>query len=111
MKFALLMTADYAQWRKMSPEQTQALESQVRAYNDQLGGAGVLVTTEGLDEAPRHVHFHAGHDPDIQDGPVTAEPEQLAAFWVIDVADIDAALGWARQAPVTDGAVEVRPIG
>ena len=40
MKFAFLMTADYAQWRGMSPEQSQALESQVRAFNDQLGDAG-----------------------------------------------------------------------
>jgi hypothetical protein len=110
MKFALLMTADYAQWREMSLEQTLALESQVRSFNDQLRDAGVLMTTEGLDEAARHVHFHAGHGPDIQDGPVTAEPERLAALWVIDVADMDAALGWARRAPVTDGAVEVRPI-
>jgi hypothetical protein len=111
MKFAFLMTADYARWRGMSPEQSQALESQVRAFNDQLGDAGVLVTTEGLEETARHVHFHTGHDPDIQDGPVTAEPERVAAFWVIDVPDMDAALGWARQAPVTDGAIEVRPIG
>jgi hypothetical protein len=110
MKFALLMTADYAQRREMSPEESQALESQVRSFNEQLSGAGVLITTEGLDEAARHVHFHAGHHPDVQDGPVSAEPEHLAAFWVIDVADMDAALGWARRAPVTDGAVEVRPI-
>jgi hypothetical protein len=111
MKFALLLTADYAQYRDRSPEQWQASESRWRAFNDQLGDAGVLVATAGLEEAARHVHFHPGHDPDVQDGPVSTEPMRVAGFWLIDVADMDAALEWARLAPVTDGAVEVRPTG
>jgi hypothetical protein len=41
---------------------------------------------------------------------VTSAAEQFAAFWVIDAADMDAAIEWARKAPVTDGAIEVRPI-
>lgn len=109
MKFALLMTADYDQWRELSPEQSEAVESRVRAFHDELSKNGVLISTEGLDEPARHVHFHHG-TPDVQDGPVTAAAEQFAAFWVIDAADMDAAIEWARKAPVTDGAIEVRPI-
>jgi hypothetical protein len=109
MKFALLMTADYAQWREMSPEQSEGLDSRVQAFNDELTKSGVLVGTEGLEESARHVHFHDG-TPDVQDGPVTSAAEQFAAFWVIDAADMDAAIEWARKAPVTDGAIEVRPV-
>jgi hypothetical protein len=109
MKFALLMTADYEQWRSLSPEQSEAVERQVQGFNEELTSNGVLISTEGLDEPARHVHFHHG-TPDVQDGPVTAAAEQLAALWIIDVANLDAAIEWARKAPVTDGAVEVRPV-
>lgn len=108
MKFALLMTADYARWREMTPEQAESLERRVGAFNDELTNAGILLSSEGLDETARHVHFHAG-SPDVQDGPVSSAPERLAGFWVIDAADMDAAIEWARKAPVADGAVEVRP--
>ena len=44
------------------------------------------------------------------DGPFAEAKEQIGGFWVIDVADLDAALDWAAQATVAcRGPVEVRP--
>jgi hypothetical protein len=44
------------------------------------------------------------------DGPFAETKEQLGGFWIIDVADLDAALEWARKATVACAApVEVRP--
>ena len=46
----------------------------------------------------------------VQDGPFADTKEQLGGTFVIDVPDLDAALGWAKQAPpVAWGAVEIRP--
>lgn len=47
----------------------------------------------------------------VQDGPFADTKDQLGGTVVIDVPDLDAAIGWARQAPPLDwwGAVEVRP--
>jgi len=46
----------------------------------------------------------------ITDGPYTETKEHLGGFWVIDVADLDAALEWAKLAAVTcRRAVEVVP--
>ena len=44
------------------------------------------------------------------DGPFIEAKEQLGGFWVIEAADLDAALAWARKATVAcRGPVEVRP--
>ena len=44
------------------------------------------------------------------DGPFAETKEQLGGFWIIDVADLDAALEWARKATAACAApVEVRP--
>jgi hypothetical protein len=44
------------------------------------------------------------------DGPFAESKEQLGGFWVIQAADLDAALAWAAKATVAcRGPVEVRP--
>lgn len=46
----------------------------------------------------------------MQDGPFADSKEQLGGTFVIEVADLDAAIEWAKRAPsVGWGAVEVRP--
>ena len=44
------------------------------------------------------------------DGPFAETKEQLGGFWVIEAADLDAALAWAAKGAAACGApVEVRP--
>ena len=44
------------------------------------------------------------------DGPFAETKEQLGGFYLIDVADLDEALEWAKKVPIPGGAVEVRPV-
>jgi len=45
------------------------------------------------------------------DGPFVESKEQLGGYFLIDVADLDAALSWAARCPAADhGVVEVRAI-
>jgi hypothetical protein len=45
------------------------------------------------------------------DGPFAESKEILGGFYLIDVEDLDAALGWARRMPnIGYGSVEVRPV-
>jgi hypothetical protein len=47
----------------------------------------------------------------VEDGPFADSKEQLGGFFVIEVADLDEALEWARRCPAAvSGAVEVRPV-
>ena len=46
----------------------------------------------------------------MTDGPYAETKEQIGGFWVIEAADLDAALDWARKAAAAcEGPVEVRP--
>lgn len=48
----------------------------------------------------------------VHDGPFAETHEQLGGYYMIDVADRDAALAWARKIPLSPGGkVEVRPTG
>ena len=47
----------------------------------------------------------------LTDGPFAETKEILGGYYLIDVDDLDAALGWAAKMPnITYGSVEVRPI-
>src|SRR5665213_2063218 len=71
-----------------------------RAYGQALHAAGIFVagaglvspnnaTTVSVREGKRHV----------QDGPYAETKEFLAGFVIIDVPNLDAALGWAARNP------------
>ena len=46
----------------------------------------------------------------VTDGPFAESKEYLGGFCIIEVADLDAALAWAKLCPITGGGtVEVRP--
>ena len=48
----------------------------------------------------------------ITDGPFVETKEQLAGYYVVDCADLDEAIAWAKKVPAVlwGAAVEVRPV-
>jgi len=47
----------------------------------------------------------------VQDGPYAESKEELGGYYLIDVADLDAALSWAARCPgASHGTIEVRPV-
>ena len=56
-------------------------------------------------------YSRGGEPPQVLDGPFADTKEQLGGYYLIDVADLDAALSWASRCPaVGHGTVEVRPV-
>ena len=83
----------------------------VDVFNQQLKDAGNWVFAGGLhpQETATVVREQNG-DVVTTDGPYAETREYLGGFWVIDAADLDAALALASEATVAcRGAVEVRP--
>lgn len=44
----------------------------------------------------------------ITDGPYAETAEQLGGFYLVEAADLDEVIGWAKQ--LTEAAIEIRPI-
>lgn len=83
-----------------------ALAEELRAAGQLLGGDGLL----GVETATT-VATGAGGSQTVHDGPFAETREQLGGYYLIDVADLDAAIAVARRCPVIEGGkVEVRPV-
>jgi hypothetical protein len=88
--------------QKPSAEEFQELCVDVPALDAKMDDAGVFVFHGGLrsPETTATVVRKSGSDFLITDGPYAETKEHLGGFWIIDVADLDAALEWARLATV-----------
>jgi len=81
------------------------------AYGRALRAAGVLLSADVLQptQATTTVTRRAG-DLQVQDGPFAETKEALAGVFLLDVPDLDAAIGWAEKCPAAQwGTVELRP--
>ena len=111
MRYTLLLHYPEMTAETIGQEAIEAGMAAFRAYADALDSAGVLRSAEVLQPstASTTVRLRDG-EPVIQDGPFADTKEQLGGTFVIDVADLDAAIEWAVRAPSASwGAVAVRP--
>lgn len=83
----------------------------VNTLNEKLMAEGAWVFAGGLHAANTATVVRV-KDGELltTDGPFAESKEQIGGFWVIEAADLDAALAWAGQATIACQApVEVRP--
>jgi hypothetical protein len=94
-----------------SPEQTRQVWADTDALYDRMRDAGAFVFQGGLIPAESAtVVRQSGGDFLITDGPYTETKEHLAGFWIINAADLDEALEWAKLTTVAQQRpIEVRP--
>ncbi|MBM7517053.1 YciI family protein [Nocardioides nitrophenolicus] len=78
----------------------------------ELAQSGAMIAAHGLDtEATATTVRVREGEALITDGPFAETKEAFFSYIIIDVADLDAALDWAKRMPhVTYGSVEVRPL-
>jgi len=113
MQYVLAIIGPEGDWQDVSPEEMKASMDAWSAFEQELADAGALVAGEGLQESAtgRTVHFAEGGDTTVTDGPFAETKEQLGGFYLLECADIDAAVEWARKVPVVAAsAIEVRPV-
>jgi len=113
MQFMLILNETEAEFaRRNHPEDAGAYWGGWTAFIGAMAQAGVIVKGDGLQgpHAATTVRVRDGRTL-VQDGPFADSKEQLGGYFVIEVPDLDAALGWAAQAPSAHYAsVEVRPV-
>jgi len=92
---------------------TEAMVEQIHAVNRELIAAGVRKFACGI--APPDSAKTLRRKPDgkvlVTDGPYTETKEHLGGFWILECADMDEALAWARKGAISCDAVgEVREL-
>jgi hypothetical protein len=94
-----------------SDEEMQEAFKAVDAFNQELQAKGAWVFAGGLQPVDTATTVDGtGADVVITDGPFAESKEQIGGFWVIEAADLDAALDWAAKGSAAcKGKVEVRP--
>ncbi|MCB1017842.1 MAG: hypothetical protein KDB10_22345 [Acidimicrobiales bacterium] len=88
------------------------LGQQVGALNEKMMDTGAWVFGAGLQTASTATVLRSGDgDVSMTDGPYAETKEQMGGFWVVEAADLDEALDWARECTLAcEGPVELRPM-
>ncbi len=110
-QYMLSVIGDEAEMLKVPADVMEQAYKDVDAVNDEIRAAGSWVFAGGLHPATTATVVRV-QDGDVvtTDGPFLETKEHLAGFWVIEAADLDAALDWAAKATVACQApIEVRP--
>jgi len=106
MKYALLIYGKEEDWANLSPDEMTA----IYAEHGRLGEALADKNLAGEELAPTTtattVRTMNGESL-ITDGPFAETAEHLGGFYLIEAADLDEALGYAK---LLSGTVEVRPV-
>lgn len=112
MKYILMAYVNEAGWTRLSKAEQEQGAAAYNAYTEALTKAGVLTGSNRLQPSSAATTVRvANGKPQVLDGPYADSKEQLGGYFMIDVADLDAAISWAARCPATGhGVVEVRPI-
>ncbi len=112
MNYTLMFYLDREQFAaRTDPGKREAFWASFRPYANAIREAGIVVAGAGLQtpDTATTVKIRDGQRL-VQDGPYADTKEQLAGFFIINVADLDTALEWAGRFPFLSGGVaEVRP--
>lgn len=112
MRYALLMHYREPGEGELSEEVLAEARQAFADYGRALAQAGVLLSADVLQPtgATTTVTRRDG-ELRVQDGPFAETKEALAGVFLLDVPDLDAAIGWAEKCPGAQwGVLEVRPV-
>jgi hypothetical protein len=113
MLYALLCYNDEKTVWTWSKSEEDACMERLGAVQDRLARAGKLGPVARLMPTTAATTLRKDQDPPLViDGPFAETKEQLLGFYIVDCADLDDALGVARELGKANpgGAYEIRPL-
>jgi hypothetical protein len=111
VRYLCLIYDDESTVSAMPPGASDAFMQEYFSFTDAIRKSGHYLGGEALQpvSTATTVRVRNGRTA-TTDGPFAETKEQLGGFWVIEVADLDAALAWAeRCAEACRAPIEVRP--
>ena len=112
MQYMLLIYNDPAREPAYGTPEFEAMMGEYFAANERMKADGVLRGGEGLQgiETATSLRIKGGK-VETMDGPFAETREHLGGYYIIDVPDLDAALGYAALIPSARfGTIELRPL-
>ena len=81
---------------------TQAMIEEIHALNREMIAAGVRKFACGISPAAnaKTIRKHLDGNVVVTDGPFTETKEHMGGFWILEAANLDEALAWARKAAI-----------
>ena len=112
MQYLLMIHGEEGAVASLPKADVEMMMSAYGAYTKALKDAGVLRAGERLQPSTTATVVRAKNGKtSVLNGPYAEVKEQLGGYYVIEAADLDAAIGWAARCPGAEhGAIEVRPI-
>jgi hypothetical protein len=112
MKYMLMDYVQEAGWQALTKAEQERWLGAYKAYMETMTKEGVLQSSGGLKPATMATTVRVVNDKtQVLDGPYAESKEQLGGYHIIEVPDLDAAIGWAARSPTAiHGVVEVRPM-
>ncbi len=112
MQYMMLIYGDETQMPPQPADATAQMSPAYVAYSEAMRKAGVIVGGERLrpTDTATSVRIAEGKTQ-VLNGPYAETREQLGGYYIIDVADLDAAIAWAARCPSAEnGTIELRPV-
>lgn len=110
MKYALLLIGHVDD--PACGEDGGASPEEFFAFDKEITDAGVVVSSFALEDDAVVVRSDATGERIVSTGPFAEVQEFVGGTYVIDVANIDEAIAWAKRSPASapGGHVEIRPL-
>jgi hypothetical protein len=110
MKYLLSFVVEEGGMQGASPEEMQEGMERWNAFDREAIEKGVFIACEPLEHSSSAttIHLREGAEPMVTDGPFAESKEQVGGFCLLECANLDEALEWARKVPMTSGSIEIR---
>ena len=112
MRYMLMIYGNEAGMASAPKEAITKMSAAYESYTGAMKKAGIYIEGERLrPSSDATVVRNSNGKAQVLNGPYAEAKEQLGGYYVIEAADLDAALSWASRCPgAATGAIEVRPI-
>jgi len=82
--------------------ESEAMINDIHALNQEMDAAGARLFAGGLSAPGNAKSLRAQPNGEvlITDGPYLEAKEHIGGFWILEAADLDEALAWARKAAI-----------
>ena len=111
MQYLLLIYDNEAEMAARAVKLGDTMMAEYREFTDSILKSGNMKAGDALQPTSTATCVRIRNGKTLTtDGPFAETKEQLGGYYLLECADLDEALAWARKIPMPGGGVEVRPV-